>query len=385
MVDGRRNWRNNLKTDLESNKQPVVWFHCASLGEFEQGRPLITAIKSSYPKYKILLTFYSPSGYEIRKNYPDVDAVHYLPFDTPANAKFFIETVNPKLAFIIKYEYWHNLLSEAHSKAIPVLLCSAIFLQDQIFFKSYGHLFRKILTYFNHLFVQNKSSKSLLTQLSISNVTIAGDTRMDRVKDITENSKANAIVSLFVEDAELTMVVGSSWPQDITVLAPIINSETDIKFIIAPHEVNEHHLSQIDQLIKRPLVRYTQVKDPASFEVLVIDTVGLLSHLYQYGDYAYIGGGFGKGLHNILEAATFGLPLFFGNRNYTKFREARKLVELGGAQAVKNTVQIQKALNELKGNSDRYREVSELCHQFVMEQTGATEVIMDYTKRELLG
>lgn len=379
MVIGRNNWRNALQASFKENDHPVAWFHCASLGEFEQGRSLIEEFNRAYPKYRILLTFYSPSGYEIRKDYPIAYAVHYLPWDTAANARFFMQTVKPKIGFLIKYEYWYHILKNAQAQAIPIMLCSAIFRSEQIFFKPYGRLFRRILSYFDHIFVQNARSKELLNQLSISNVTVAGDTRMDRVREITLNSKSNAIVAQFVEQSSTTMIIGSSWPEDIQLLAPIINGESEMKFIIAPHEINAKHLTQIDRLITRPLCRYTEAESNDSCDVLVIDTIGMLSHLYQYGDYAYIGGALGKGLHNILEAATFGLPLFFGNKKFSKFREARKLVTLSGAQPVGNTKELLENLNHLRNNPDRYQEVSDICHKYVMEQTGATKVIMDYT------
>lgn len=379
MISGRRNWRQKLSEDFKGGMDKTAWFHCASLGEFEQGRTVIESFGKEFPDYKILLTFYSPSGFEIRKNYPGVHAVHYLPWDTEANAVKFIELVNPRIVFMIKYEFWYHFLKTAYDGDIPVILCSALFNSKQIFFKPYGNFFKILLTYFEHLFVQDKTSKDLLSTISISPVTIAGDTRMDRVRNITMECKSDEKVQRFAAGGRV-MIIGSSWPQDIEVLAPLINEELTMKFIIAPHEINQHHLSQIDRLIKRTTARYNEPEDPTRAEVLIIDTIGLLSHLYQYADFAYIGGAFGKGLHNILEAATFGIPLFFGNKNYQKFREARKLVSLGGAFAIGNSSELQQQLNLFTNDSELYGMASETCHQYVLEQTGATEVIMEHVK-----
>jgi len=383
MVQGRKNWRTQLSDSLNFQDHDVAWFHCASLGEFEQGRPLIEQFAKAYPDFKILLTFYSPSGYEIRKNYPIVHQVLYLPWDTPDNARFFVQTVVPKIAFIVKYEYWYQLLQQAYNMGTPVLLCSAIFRPNQVFFKPYGTLFRNLLKYFDHLFVQDTASQQLLSKIAIVNVTVAGDTRMDRVTDITNQVTGIASVEEFVSNAENVLVVGSSWPEDIEVLAPLINESSHTKFIIAPHEISADHLDHIEKATQRPSVRYTSGGITSAHEILIIDTIGILSSLYQYGDYAYVGGAFGKGLHNILEAATFGLPLFFGNKNFQKFREARDLVDVEGAKAIANTLQLQTACSELMQDPERYELASQACKNYVKAQTGATDIIMRHVGKLL--
>ena len=377
MIQGRRHWQTKLNKDFRDLDCPVVWFHCASLGEFEQGRPLLELFIKIYPNYKVLLTFFSPSGYEVQKNYPHAHAVHYLPWDTASNAQEFYNITKPVAAFIIKYEFWYHLIREGKDRNVPVMVCSSIFNVGQIFFKPYGGLFRKILFNLEHIFVQDSGSFELLKKVGISSVTVAGDTRMDRVAAITENTTGNDIVKQFVNGHE-TIIIGSSWPQDISVVAPLVNSEKHLKFIIAPHEINEKHLSQLNSIIERSSVCYSEYSGSTDADVLIIDTVGILSHLYQYGKYAYIGGAFGKGLHNILEAATFGLPLFFGNRNYKKFREAVSLVELGGAIAIEDTNSLNQAYTRLERDDGLYQQTSDVCRMFVKENTGATKTIMDH-------
>ena len=298
MIEGRKHWRSELRNNFQKQDHPTAWFHCASLGEFEQGRPIIERFSQLFPNFKILLTFYSPSGYEVQKDYAGADYVCYLPWDTPANAKFFISTIQPRIAFFIKYEYWYHLLNNAHKSGTPVLLCAAIFRPEQIFFKWHGGLFRKILHRFHHLFIQDQISQRHLQKIGVEKVTVAGDTRIDRVLDITQNARKDSLVEKFVEGASRVMIIGSSWPPDLKVLAPIINNQPGMKFIIAPHEVNDKQLGQIQEEIQKPLSWYTKGYTDRG-EVLVIDTVGILSHLYQYGDLAYVGGAFGKGLHNI--------------------------------------------------------------------------------------
>ncbi len=377
MVQGRKHWKTNLKRDFQDLDNPVVWFHCASLGEFEQGRPLLESFYRVFPNYKVLLTFFSPSGYEVRKSYPHAHAVHYLPWDTASNAREFYNIVKPTVSFIIKYEFWYHLIQEGRNRDIPVMVCSSLFNGGQIFFKPYGGLFRKILLNLEHIFVQDLRSLELLEKIGISSITVAGDTRMDRVTAITENTTGNEVVQKFVNGHE-AFIIGSSWPQDIAVIAPLVNSETHLKFIIAPHEINENHLAQLDSVIERSSARLSEYSGSAETDVLIIDTIGILSHLYQYGKYAYIGGAFGKGLHNILEAATFGLPLFFGSRNYKKFREAVSLVESEGAFAIADTKELNHAYLCLEHDNGLYLRTSEICRNFVKENTGATKIIMDH-------
>lgn len=383
MLQGRSHWQTKLKGDFQGLENPVVWFHCASLGEFEQGRPLLESFCRVFPHYKVLLTFFSPSGYEVRKSYPHAHAVHYLPWDTASNAREFYNIVKPKVSFIIKYEFWYHFITEGKDRNVPVMVCSSIFNGGQIFFKPYGGLFRKILLNLEHIFVQDCKSLELLKKIGIDSVTVAGDTRMDRVAAITENTTDNELVKQFVNEHE-TFIIGSSWPQDISVIAPLVNSETHMKFIIAPHEINHNQLIQLDTLIKRSSIRYSELPGPSEVDVLIIDTIGILSYLYQYGKYAYIGGAFGKGLHNILESATFGLPLFFGDRNYQQFREAVSLVELKGAFPINDAKELYQAYKYLDQNENLYQQTSAICRNFVKENTGATKIIMDHVLTALI-
>jgi 3-deoxy-D-manno-octulosonic-acid transferase len=382
MIRGRKQWKIRLNRDFENMQDPVVWFHCASLGEFEQGRPLIESFKKTYPDYRILLTFYSPSGYEIRKDYPKAYAVHYLPWDTVANAKAFYSTVKPVAAFIIKYEFWYNLIRESKDRNIPVMVCSSIFRQPQIFFSPFGGLFRKLLRNLNHIFVQDTESKQLLKNIGITSVTISGDTRVDRVAALTKESPGNQILAQFANGSDL-FIVGSSWPKDIEILADLINSEKQLKFVIAPHEIDETGLDQLESHIKRPIVRYTNFQESSQAEVLIVNTIGILSHLYKLGKYAYIGGAFGKGLHNILEPATFGLPLFFGNLNYRKFAEAVALVKLGGAFAAGSSEELYRHYRILEKDQERYLEAGRVSREYIEQHTGATEIIMKHVQEEL--
>jgi len=382
MIQGRKQWKIRLGHDFGKIDDPVVWFHCASLGEFEQGRPLLETFHKTFPHYKILLTFYSPSGYEIRKNYPNAHAVYYLPWDTAANAQAFYDIVNPVAAFIIKYEFWYHMIEESKKRNIPVMVCSSIFNQRQIFFKAYGGLFRTLLKNLNHIFVQNSESLQLLRNIGISSVTVSGDTRVDRVAAIIKESAKNPILEQFANGSEL-FIVGSSWPRDIRILSGLINHEKHLKFVIAPHEIDDPGIRQLEANINRPSVRYTRFQESSQADILIVNTIGILSHLYQYGKYAYIGGGFEKGLHNILEPATFGLPLFFGNLNYHKFAEADALVKLGGAFAVGDSEELYQHYHQLETDKDRYRDASRVCRHYIGQHTGATEIIMKYVKEEL--
>ena len=380
MITGRQDWKRRLSKDFEQVDDPVIWFHCASLGEFEQGRPLIDVYNRTYPNHKILLTFFSPSGYEVRKDYPAAFAVHYLPWDTASNARFFYETVKPIAGIIIKYEYWHHMINEGWNRNTPVMVCSAIFRENQIFFKSYGSIFREMLKKTDQIFVQDKNSANRLMEIGIDNVKVAGDTRVDRVAAITMEVTENQIVERFLNGSK-GFIIGSSWPQDIELLAPFIN-DVNHKFIIAPHEVNNASLEQLEKTINKPTTRYSSNNDSEA-EVLIIDTIGILSHLYRHGLYAYIGGAFGKGLHNILEAATFGLPLFFGNKNYEKFAEAVDLVKLGGAFAIGDIDELKNAYSNLEDNDLAYTQASNTCREYIKQKSGATEVIMHYLKRRI--
>ena len=382
MVQGRRNWRMKLSKDFEGIDVDVVWFHCASLGEFEQGRPIIEHYHKEFPHHKILLTFFSPSGYNVRKSYSLAYSVHYLPWDTDSNMETVFTLVKPVAVFIIKYEFWYHLINQGRKLGVPVMVCSAIFRPEQVFFKWFGSIFRRMLKQLDQIFVQDIKSKELLNQIEITSVTVCGDTRVDRVVAISKESTTNEVVDQFSKDKDV-FVVGSSWPQDIQVLISLINHEHELKFIIAPHEINEQGIKNMEALITRPSIRYTQYNDTSTAEVLIIDTIGVLSHVYKYGKYAYIGGAFGKGLHNTLEAATFGLPMFFGNQNYEKFAEARALVSSGAAFAVGNSDELQKYYQMLKNDPAKWSQAHKACLEYIHKNTGATSRIIDWVKGRL--
>jgi 3-deoxy-D-manno-octulosonic-acid transferase len=378
-VDGRRDIYNQLKKSFANENASVIWLHCASLGEFEQARPIMEALKQKYPSVKTLLTFFSPSGYEIRKNYAGADAIFYLPWDTPSNAKRFVGIVRPTIAIFVKYEFWYNYSSQLKEKSIPLISISCILRPDQIFFKSYGSLFRKTLRNFDYFFVQNKETQDLLNTLNIKS-TLAGDTRFDRVMQIVQSSEEISIAKKFKSDQKL-LVAGSCWPEDMDVLVPLINENKDrLKFIIAPHEITEGFLSSIEKSLEVRSIRYSKADETSSsdFSVLIIDNIGMLSRLYRYGEFAYVGGGFGAGLHNILEAACYGVPIFFGNKNYKKYQEATDLIMLGGAFEVSGFSEL-KAKYELMNNTpESFLLACEVTRSYVQENLGATKKIMDY-------
>lgn len=376
-VLGRKNWKEILTQKIDRNAK-YIWFHCASLGEFEQGRPVIEELKEQFPKYKILLTFFSPSGYEIRKNYPLADVVAYLPMDTKQNASTFLNIVKPEKAFFVKYEFWYFYISELKKRNIPLYIISAIFRENQQFFKNtpWGKWFRKMLKRVDHLFVQNEKSGELLKTIGISDFTISGDTRFDRVAAIAKVSKDIPIVEKFRGNLML-IIAGSTWKPDEELLAAFINQSSNIKFIIAPHEVSSANINRIQQLLKNQAVLFSKVNETEidRFQVLIIDSVGLLSSLYRYGNIAYIGGGFGVGIHNILEAATFGLPVIFGP-NYKKFKEAIDLTLEGGAISITNSDELLNALNNLISQKSELEKASEICRNYVAKNVGSTKLII---------
>ncbi|GHA72049.1 3-deoxy-D-manno-octulosonic acid transferase [Pontibacter akesuensis] len=377
MRQGRERQFDKLREALQINKEPLVWFHCASLGEFEQGRPVMEAFREASPKYKILLTFFSPSGYEVRKNYPGANYIFYLPLDSASNARQFLDIVQPKLAVFVKYEFWHYYLLELQQRQIPILSISAIFRQEQVFFKPYGAFYRNILQRFTHIYTQNKSSLELLQRINISHASIAGDTRFDRVLQTAASVKTIPKVEAFAA-GQLVFMVGSSWPVDIDVLLPLIQKySASIKFIIAPHEVNAASINTVMKTVGAGAIRFSEASEAsvARYGVLVIDNIGMLSSLYSYGTYAYIGGAFGKGLHNTLEAAVFGLPLFFGP-SYGKFQEAKDLVELGCAFPVNSSEELLKAFEEVHETPGLRQSITIKEKTYVQEQAGATTRIM---------
>lgn len=380
-VNGRHNWIRRLEQQLAGNTRPVAWFHAASLGEFEQGRPVIEAFRAQYPGYAILLTFFSPSGYEVRKDYDGADYIVYLPADTPANARRFVELVKPQIAFFIKYEFWYNYLRALRAARVPIISFSAIFRPNQLFFKPWGQFYRNMLRYFDHILVQNQESVSLLKSINNTDVTLAGDTRFDRVAQVVTTKKAIPIAESFKRTSPL-LVVGSAWPEDMAVLIPFLNAfHKPLKVIIAPHEIHSDEIERWRSQLTGRSIRFSQVaeSDNATADILFIDNIGMLSSLYQYGEFAYIGGAFKQGLHNILEAATFGMPLFFGPE-YGKFQEAIDLVNEGAAFPVNNVAELTSAFAEQYEDT---RKSSQISRQYVQRNIGATTRVMDVVRRLL--
>lgn len=380
-IEGRKNIFTQIKNTIDSEK-PIAWFHSASLGEFEQGMPVIEQLRKLHPEYKILLTFFSPSGYEVRKNYEGADYVFYLPLDTPGNARRFIEMVNPSVVFFIKYEFWFNYIRNLRKKNIPFFVISANFRPEQHFFKWYGGWFRQRLRNITHIFVQNKESLELLKKINITQTTVSGDTRFDRVYAITKNVKTFPAIQKFCEGSDV-FVVGSSWPPDEEMIVRLINSgKTNYKFIIAPHLVDKPHVASLTEKIKGHVVKYSETnKENIIYaKVLIIDCIGILSHVYRYGKIAYIGGGFGSGIHNILEAATFGMPVVFGPK-YHKFQEATALIEEGGAFSISSEAEFKNTIMRLYNNPDLLKQASEIARNFVQKNIGATKIILEETNQ----
>ncbi|MEM7549973.1 MAG: glycosyltransferase N-terminal domain-containing protein [Bacteroidota bacterium] len=355
--------------------KPTIWIHAASLGEFEQGRPVIEEIRERKPQYQILLTFFSPSGYEVRKDYSKADLVTYIPLDRESSVKRFLDITNPEIVILIKYEFWSNLITELSKRSIPIYSVSSIFRSSQVFFKGYGSFFRSSLERINHFFVQDKQSLNLLSSIKINRVTVVGDTRFDRVIDIAENKSSIEEVENFVKESKV-LVIGSSWQEDLEVILPYINeTSNNLKFIIAPHEISEKSIKWIRQKLEVKHTLFSNYKEDQS-KVLIIDNIGMLSSIYGYGHYAFIGGAYGDGLHNILEAAVYGIPIMFGNKNYKKFAEAIKAIELGGAFTVSDSEEFKLIMNKLM-DSAFYRECGSANKNFVYKNKGATQKIMD--------
>lgn len=376
--------KSHLAGDLAGER--TFWFHCASLGEFEQGRPVMEALKRNYPGSRIVLTFFSSSGYEVQKNYEGADLVCYLPLDGKLNARRFISLIKPDAAFFIKYEFWYGYLSELKKRGVPAISVSAVFRPDKVSFKWYGGLYRKILRQISHYFVQDEKSAELLKNINIRNVTLAGDTRFDRVAAVCRHVEEIELARLFKQE-EKVMVIGSSWPEDMEILLPLMKEFVDeIKFIVAPHNIEEEELASIEESVPYKTVRFSKVKQNtiSNYRVLLIDNVGMLTSLYQYGEFAYVGGAFGKSLHNILEPATFGMPIFFGNKSYQQFNEANALLKLGVAFTVGDAKELRHKFLICLQDEEKRKEIAEVCRQYVSENTGATPVIIDYIKRNLL-
>ena len=372
-------WVNGRKAQKVIALPKSIWFHFASLGEFEQGRPVLEAVKAQYPSHKIVITFFSPSGYEIRKNTPLADAVYYLPLDTAQNAQQFINIVKPAAVIFTKYEYWYHYFNELHKQQIPLYVISAIFRPKQIFFKWYGSLHRNMLTKVTRFFVQDEASQKLLSTIGISNIQVSGDTRFDRVYANAQQPKDLPVIAKF-KNNQPVFIAGSTWPADEELLVQIIERYPNWKFIFAPHEIPEDKVNKLMSLLPvGKAVRFSQITaltTPLStHQILVIDNIGMLSSLYQYGEVAYIGGGFGVGIHNTLEAAAFGLPVIFGP-NYSRFKEARDLVALKAGFSINNAGQLQEIVKKLITDANFRHAASTVARHFVEESKGATTMIM---------
>ena len=377
MWAGERQAIKVLREKVDPNAR-YIWFHAASLGEFEQGRPLMEYLRKTHPEYKILLTFFSPSGYEVRKNYEGADIICYLPLDTIRNARRFLRTIKPVMAFFIKYEFWYNYLHILQHRGVPAYSVSSIFRPDQIFFQWYGKGYGRVLKCFTHFFVQNIESKNLLAKLDIHDVEVVGDTRFDRVLQIKEASKQLPIVEKFTENTSKVFIAGSSWLPDEEVFLKYFNLHKDWKLIVAPHVIGEDHLAQIFELLKgRRVVRYTEateenVKDA---EVLIIDCFGLLSSIYHYGTISYVGGGFGVGIHNVLEAAVWDIPVIFGPNN-KRFQEAQGLIMAGGGFEINDYQSFRDLMIRFETDEMFLQTSKKHAGEFVKGRAGATEKIM---------
>lgn len=380
-------WRTNatLRKQIDSNER-YIWFHAASLGEFEQGRPVLERIRAEYPDYKILLTFFSPSGYEVKKDYDCADVVCYLPLDTPFSVNKFLSLANPVIAIFIKYEFWGNYLSELKRRDIPVYVISAIFRPGQWFFRWYGRHFLKFIHCFTHLYVQDEASRTLLAKYGITNTSVCGDTRFDRVLEVQSHAREIPLIDTFVKqqggEKRLTLIAGSSWPSDEEVFIPYFNAHPEIRLIIAPHEIHREHLQSIESLLKRPFIRLSEANEEnlADKDCVIIDSFGLLSSIYRYGELAYIGGGFiSSGIHNTLEAAVYDIPVIFGPE-YEKFKEACNLLEIGGGFLINNSTDFAEKMDELLADPSLITSAGKIAGEYVRGNAGTTEKIMNDLK-----
>ena len=368
-----------LKEKVDPTAQ-YVWFHASSLGEFEQGRPLMEKLRASHPEYKILLTFFSPSGYEVRKNYEGADIICYMPLDTPSNARRFLRLVRPVKAYFIKYEFWYNYLHILKCRNVPVYSVSSIFRPNQIFFRWYGREYAHVLKCFTHFFVQNEVSKQLLSQIGIVNVDVVGDTRFDRVLQIRDAAKDLPMAEAFGKDYKV-FVAGSSWQPDEEIFIPYFNEHPEWRLIVAPHVVSEDHLAKIEQMVEGKTVRYTRLKDAAQLKdarCLIIDCYGLLSSIYRYGHVTYVGGGFGVGIHNVLEAAVWNKPVIFGPNN-KRFQEAQQLMAEKGGFEIKDAADFTQIMSRLNGDSDFLPQSGDKAGSYVSGNSGATDLVLAAT------
>lgn len=384
-IDGRKDLLSRISAEQLSNKQ-IIWVHCASLGEFEQGRPVIEILKSTYPDHKILLTFFSPSGYEVRKNYIHADYVYYLPIDTRKNAHQFIKLVNPKVVIFVKYEFWYNYIHELYSQKIPLIFVSVIFRKSQLFFKPWGVWYAKLLNKITYLFVQNNESIDLLDSIGIYHAGVSGDTRFDRVIQLPDEKVSFPVIESFKGESTL-IVAGSTWQPDEKILHDLIlNSSLKIKLVIAPHLINVEHISEIQKRFEEYnpiLYSVASASDVNNSNVIIIDSIGMLSQLYRYASIAYIGGGFGVGIHNLLEASTYGIPVLFGP-NYKRFREAVELRDNGGGFPIANSYDCIKIIEKLILDQAAYDISASTAKQYVYENAGATQLVINKVKEYIV-
>ncbi len=378
-ADGRKGWRSELARVFAEKNENIIWFHAASLGEFEQGRPVMESLKKKKPDIKILLTFFSPSGFEIRKNYAHADWVVYLPIDTPSNARYFIETARPQMAIFIKYEFWYFYLRELQIRKIPTLVISSIFRENQLFFHWTSGFYRKVLREIEHYFVQDDLSGKLIRGIGAKNVSTSGDTRFDRVIDIANDAKEIGLAEKFKNNEKL-MVLGSTWMSDIDVIAPFVQEfQQKLKFIIAPHNIDESEIEKLDGLFPEA-VRYSQALEGtvSEFRILIVDNMGMLSSLYRYGDFAFIGGAFRGALHNTLEAAVYGIPVCYGEHpNNQKFKEAIGLAETAGGFTFSSVEELKGWFESLWKGDEKYRSAADQSRAFVQERAGATPLVVN--------
>ena len=372
MMRGHKNTWRILRQEI--GEHSYVWFHAASLGEFEQGRPLMERLRHEHPEKKILLTFFSPSGYEVRKNYEGADVVCYLPFDTPLNARKFIKLARPEAAYFIKYEFWRNYIDVLHRRGIPCYSVSSIFRENQIFFRWYGRNYARCLNRLTHLFVQNEQSRELLARIGVTDVTVVGDTRFDRVINIMEAAKPLPLVERFVGCWKKVFIVGSSWQPDEDTIIPYFNNHPELKLVLAPHVVSEEHLAAIEAKLLRPTVRYSKAtpKSVAEADCLIIDCYGLLSSIYRYANVAYVGGGFGVSIHNVPEAAVYGVPVIIGPNN-KKFREAQALIANGGCREIHSAEDFEREMNLLFGDKEELAKAGLAAGNYIRDNAGAVD------------
>ncbi len=377
-INGRKKWQKRLSENIPKNSN-VVWFHCASLGEFEQGRSVIEAYRKARPNDYIVLTFFSPSGYEIRKNYSGADLISYLPADTISNAKEFIRLTQPKAVYFVKYEFWFNYLIELKKNNINTFLISGIFRTNQHFFKWYGGWFRNQLSSFSHFFLQNEASANLLKTINYSNLTVCGDTRFDRVNQLVSTAKPVPSIEQFI-DNQFTIIAGSTWPKDEELLKDLITTYPNTRLIIAPHEITANRLTETKKLFGEQAGFFT--KGEFNQQVLILDTIGMLSSIYRYGQWAYIGGGFGNGIHNTLEAASYGVPVVFGP-HYQKFQEAKDLIKLNAGHSITSIYQLKKVAELFYANNEERKRQGMAAKNYVEKNLGATKKIILTTVKKL--